>query len=57
MAFSTTCTNKLSKYVIIGWGLAPCLEPLLADFILIAQKLEKLGFCFVNSKVILETER
>jgi hypothetical protein len=37
--------------LMLGWGWVPRWEPLFADFVLLAEKLEKLGFTYHNGKV------
>jgi len=37
----------------IGWAYVPQWEPLLADFILLANRLEQLGFTYLKGKVII----
>ena len=39
-------------FALYGWVSVPRFEPLLADLILLAQKLERIGFTYYNDKGI-----
>ena len=50
------CPIKWSILVSVtksGWGRVPRLAPLAQDFILLGQKLEKLGFSYSKGRVII----